>query len=324
MPPSPAQQTFYWRCAILSVGLLLLIILLPLSFSYVEYYEYGLIMRKSTGSVDTGKVYPRGRYALGPDRKFLKYQADAHHEHFDGLEVFSASEGEFGDSSIGLAFSVDVDLTFLLNRDEVGELHKELATSYESIILARARDAIKNNAINVTFTRYFEDRKGVEKSFRDAVQTRWNEKPNLHCTLDQFHLGRIKIPETVAQKMLQAQLQNERNQMEAFLQEAQVERELTKVQVNTIELAKTKLLATANAEANLRTAKARVDATRIVQEAEINGTQNLFDAVGITNQEQMTSFTYTRTLRHRQGSYELHVSYLPGNDNVVQVAATGL
>ena len=51
---------------------------------------------------------------------------------------------------------------------------------------------------------------------------------------------------------------------------------------------------------------------------------NTIVAVGITNQEQMTSFTYTRTLRHRENSYELHVSYLPGNDNVVQVAATGL
>jgi regulator of protease activity HflC (stomatin/prohibitin superfamily) len=304
----------------LIIVLLAFVILLPISFSYLEYYEYGLVMRKSTGSVDTNKVYGRGRYALGPDRKFLKYQADAHHEKFEGLQVFSASEGEFGNSSIGLAFSVDVDLTYLLKRDEVGELHRELATSYKGIILARAKDAIKNNAINVTFTQYFEDRRGVEESFRNAVQTRWNEFPNLHCTLDQFHLGQINIPETVAQKMLQAQLQNERNQMESFLQEAQVERELTKVEVNTIELAKSKLLATAMAEANLTVANARVNAVRIVQEAQINGTKMLFDAANISNQEQMTAFMYIRTLQNREAHYELQVSYLPG-DGVVRVAA---
>jgi hypothetical protein len=53
---------------------LLILILVPLSFSYIDYYDYGLEQRKSTGSVDTEKVYSSGRYALGPDRHFIKYQ----------------------------------------------------------------------------------------------------------------------------------------------------------------------------------------------------------------------------------------------------------
>lgn len=53
---------------------LLLIILLPMSFSYVEYYEYGLVQRLSTGSVDTEEVYSSGRYIIGPDKHFIKYQ----------------------------------------------------------------------------------------------------------------------------------------------------------------------------------------------------------------------------------------------------------
>ena len=275
-------------------------------------------MRKTTGSVDTSRVYGRGRYNLGPDRKFLKYQADAHHEHFEDLAIFSASEGESGDS-IGLAFKVDVDLTFLLNRDQIGVLHEQLATSYKDIILSRARDAIKNKATNVTFTQYFQDRKLVEESFRQAVQTRWNEAPPLHCTLDQFHLGRIKIPETVAQKQLQAQLQNERNQMESFLQQAEVERELTAVDVKTIDLEREKLLATARAEANLLIANAEVEAIRIVQEAQINGTRLLFDATGINAQEEKTAFDYIRTLTNRKTEFTLGISYLPSN-NVLRTA----
>ena len=49
---------------ICGIGLLLLVILLPLSFSYVEYHEYGLKQRKSTGTVDVSKVYDSGRYAI--------------------------------------------------------------------------------------------------------------------------------------------------------------------------------------------------------------------------------------------------------------------
>ena len=42
-----------------------------------------------TGSVDTSQVYSNGRYNLGPDRRFIKYQADAHIESFEALGVFS-------------------------------------------------------------------------------------------------------------------------------------------------------------------------------------------------------------------------------------------
>jgi regulator of protease activity HflC (stomatin/prohibitin superfamily) len=312
MPLCPTETNQRACLAVsLTIGLLMFIILLPFSFSYLEYYEYGIVMRKGTGRVDTSKVYARGRYALGPDHTFIKYQADAHHEHFEGLGVFSTAEagtvttGE----SVGLSFEVNIDLTYLLIQDEVGDLHKELATSYQTTVRSRAQEAIKNQATNVTFTQYFQDRKAVEKSFREAIQARWNDPP-IHCILDQFHLGRIKIPETVAQKQLQAQLQNERNQMEQHLQDAQVERELTKVDVNAITLSTDKMLATARAEANLRVANARVNAARIVQEAEINGTKALFVAANIVDPEQMTAFMYIRTLKNREGAYDLSVSYL--------------
>jgi regulator of protease activity HflC (stomatin/prohibitin superfamily) len=252
---------------------------------------------------------------LGPDKKFLIYQADAHHEHFDSLSVFSAGQGN---ESIGLAFELDVDLTFLLIREEIGLLHKELSSSYKEIIIARAKDAIKNKAINVTFTEYFQDRKNVERIFRDAVQSRWNEDPPLHCTLDQFHLGRINIPDTVAQKQLQTRIQNERNQMEEFLQKAQIERERTAVEVNALVLKKDKLLASAKAEADLLRANANAEANRIIQEAKINGTALLFSAAGISSQEEMMAFTYIRTLKNRK-NLDLDISYL-SSDNVLRTS----
>ncbi len=76
----------------LLVPILLILILVPLSFSYVDYYDYGLVQRKSTGSVNTDEVYSNGRYWLGPDRRFVKYQADAHVGSFNELGVFSGEE----------------------------------------------------------------------------------------------------------------------------------------------------------------------------------------------------------------------------------------
>lgn len=52
----------------------MIVILVPISFAYLDYYEYGLRQRKTTGAVDTTKVYDVGRYFIGPDYTFVRYQ----------------------------------------------------------------------------------------------------------------------------------------------------------------------------------------------------------------------------------------------------------
>ena len=121
----------------------------------MEYFEYGLKQRKSTGKVDTSRVYTSGRYMLGPDYTFLKYKADAHELPLSNLAVFSSSGGN---ESIGLEFIVDISLTFLLRKEQIGQLHVEMASSYRTVIESRAKDAVKNEAIFITFNEYFQGR----------------------------------------------------------------------------------------------------------------------------------------------------------------------
>lgn len=227
--------------------------------------------------------------------------------------MFSAGGGN---ESIGLEFILDADFTYFLQEDKIGQVHKELFGTYRNVVLSRAKDAIKNDAASISFTQYFQDRNLVEQRFRDAVQSRWDEQPPVHCTLDQFHLGRIRIPDSVADKQLQSRIQNERNEQEASIQLAKIEREQTGVEVNKIQLEKEKLLRTANAEASLLRANARVEASQLVQESQVNGTQTLVRAAGITTQEELTAFTYIRTLMNREG-LDLDVSYL-SPDNVLR------
>lgn len=75
------------------------------------------------GKVHTNRVYTRGRYAIGPDYKFFKYQADAHFVHLEDVGVFS----DGGPDSVGLSFLIDVDFTYFLKEDELGQLHKDYA-----------------------------------------------------------------------------------------------------------------------------------------------------------------------------------------------------
>lgn len=283
-----------------------------MSFAYIDYWEYGLKQRKSTGKVSTDRVYVQGRYAVGPDYTFLKYQADAHLEHLENVAVFS----DGGADSVGLSFLIDVDFTYFLKEDEIGELHKDLAKTYAAVILSRTIDGIKNSATTVSFNDYFQDRKGVELQFREAVQKRWDFKPSLHATLDQFNVGRIQIPNSVAEKQLSAKIQVEKNKEEEFLQAARIEREITAVEVNQINLTKDRLLRSARAEASLITANAFALSDQIKNGAINNGTKALLDKLGITSEEHSTAYTYIRTLQNRQ-SLGLSVSYL-ADENIVK------
>jgi hypothetical protein len=237
-------------------------------------------------------------------------------ESFESLGVFSKSNSN---ESIGLEFQVDVDFTFFLYEDEIGELHQELASKYRSVVLSRAQEGIKNTAAaNVTFTEFFQERKKVEALLRDAIQARWDSPPRLHCWLDQFHLGRIRIPNSVATKQLEARVQNERNDKEQFLQRAQIERELTAVEVNQINLATNKELRTAEAQASLIRSKAIAEAQLLKEEATIMGTQLLLAAAGIETQDHKTAYTYIKTLRGRR-QLNMAVSYL-SEDSVLRTA----
>lgn len=308
-------------CAIVFAGttaFLLLVILLPLSFSYLNYWEYGLLQHKITGNVNIDRIYPQGRYFVGPTNKFLTYQADAHMLKLDDLEVFS----DGGTDSVGLSFFIDVDLTYFLKQEEVGQLHQDLAKTYQTVVLSRTNDAIKNSATTVKLKEYFQNRKEIEEKFKVAIQKRWNDKPTLHMTLDQFHLGRIQIPDAVAEKQLTAKIQIETNKKEEFLQKARIEREITSVQVNTIALEKVKLLKEARAEASLVTANAIAEAEKIKSAAINAGTKDLLLALDISSQEHSTAYTYIRTLQNRRSDgTRMKVSYL-GDENIVKTIAS--
>lgn len=298
------------------IGILLTVILLTISFSYVEYYQYGLNQRRTTGKVNTERVYPRGRYFTGPDHKFLKYPADTHFVHIEEMSVFSASTGS--NASIGLEFNIDVYFTYQIIEEEVGTLHRELATSYENVVLSRVKDAIKNKAIFVTFNEFFQDRVRVESSLQEAVESRLDVKPKTHVKIDQFHLGRIRIPEAVARKQLEARIQNERNDKEAYLQQAEIERQKTTVEVNKINLQQDKVLKTATAQADLIRAKAVVESNEIKNQAQLNGTKALVTATNISTQDHKTAFTYLRNLMIRKDNLDIDVSYL-SSDNIIKV-----
>lgn len=103
-------------------------ILLPASVSSIEYHEYGLLKRKSTGTMILDKgVYTAGRYFNGPDYTFKKFKADAHVLKLDDLSVFSGDK---------LDSRLDITIIYFLKKDKLVELHNAYERAYEPVVSA--------------------------------------------------------------------------------------------------------------------------------------------------------------------------------------------
>ena len=281
------------------VGLLLFVILLPISFKGVEYYEYGFLVRQSTGKVSLDEVYTPGNHFVGPDFTFKKFQSDAHIVRYDALSVFSAGN----EDSVGLEFKLDITFAYRLRKDKLVELHNELERQYAGVVDSRARDGIKNEAVNIAFASFFEERLAVERTLREALKKRLS---SLNVEVVAFHLGRVEIPTEVREKQLETRVQNERNDRETYTQQAEVERALTEYEVNKVLLQKDQVLRTAKAQANLITLTAEADAERIEKSAQSKGLQQLYAATGLVSDKHKASFDYARTiLRHANATLDV-------------------
>jgi len=293
---------------LLGVGLLLMVILLPLSHQDCEYYQFGLLKRRSTGAVDLSKVFLPGRYWNGPDYTMQTYQGDLHFSEFKELPVFSSTDGE----SIGLEFKLDIFFTYSIVAEELTDLHKEFKETYRAVVDARARDGIKNQAAQFKFTDYFTQRIMVEQALKEAVYERLLP---VHVKVKDLHMGRVSINEKVREKQLDARVQFEVNDEAEFQRAAQLERDATNLQVAEIDLQTARATALAEAEAVFIEAEAEAEAERVERMATVQGMASLYTGLNITQQRHKTSLDYLRMLRLHDGA-KVSSTYLD-RDNVL-------
>ncbi|KAK3745333.1 hypothetical protein QZH41_006724 [Actinostola sp. cb2023] len=146
---------------------LILVIVLPLSFSDVEYYEIAFKKQKSTGKVDTSKVYTMGRYAIGPDYTFKKFRADAHFELLQKIGVFTKDKTEV---EISCAFQ------YFLKPEDLEDLHQQYDLFYKPVVRSTANAAIKGIAADISISDYLRKRESVQKTLFKTVADRLGGK----------------------------------------------------------------------------------------------------------------------------------------------------
>jgi len=275
------------------------VVFLPLMLIAVDYNEYGFKQKRSTGSVDTTKVYQSGRFFVNPDMRFKSFQATAHTVHFEDLSVFTDDK---------LEVLIDLTFVYFINPKTLANLHDDYEYSYRGIAEDKARAAIKNTAAKHKTPVYFENRKFVEANFTAVVKEALLE---VYCELPEgtgFYLRQIRTPDEVKSKMLSQVVLNENTIQKQYEQDSQVIRQETTRMVNTINNNATRIREAAAATSVLSIKEATAVAQLLTEGARTSGLKEIYDILNLTDPTMKASLDYIRMLGAHDGA-DLAISF---------------
>ena len=270
------------------IGTLLSVILLPLGFSKVEYYQGCLKTQKSTGKVDRNRVWKTGNHLIGPDYEFRCFPIAA--QNFDQrLAVWTKSSTTDAGSSVTL----DISFQYALDPAKLGELYDLVTLDFDSLISTNSIDAIRNTAPLFGVDQYLTERTFIESVFAANVSV---AIADLYASVVAMELRDVQLEDDYQAARLAAAIQDESNSKEDYIQQATLVREQTEVEVVEIENDARTVEAGAEAQSLVIVASAEYEARKLVEDARNQGYKQMFDALGLTSEAHKASMDYLVTL----------------------------
>jgi regulator of protease activity HflC (stomatin/prohibitin superfamily) len=240
------------------VSLIVGIILICVSFQYVEYNQYGLKRNTLTNTVFTNKIYENGRYMMGPSVNMIYFEKDYQKVDFSGSNALSVSNDD------GTGFHITVTFFYRIQKENIEKLYNKFGTNYKSKILSLSQSTLKNTAILYNIDDYLTKRSTITKSIKTNVTATLN---NIWIDVDELQLHEVLFPEVVNNKYLDAAVQLQVNAKMEYEQDADLIRQETSRLVEVINANETLVLAEAEANYNIITQLAGVNATQLIETA---------------------------------------------------------
>eukprot|EP01006_Ploeotia_vitrea_P047917 TRINITY_DN67176_c11_g9_i1.p1 TRINITY_DN67176_c11_g9~~TRINITY_DN67176_c11_g9_i1.p1 ORF type:complete len:310 (-),score=13.40 TRINITY_DN67176_c11_g9_i1:258-1187(-) len=265
------------------IGCLLLVILLPLSFQYVERNTWAFKRNSLTNDVDTDTVYEAGRYFWGVGRGTVSFPSTFQHIEFvgkEGLTVFTET---------GLELLLDVSFQYRLQRDNLDKLFSDFGRAYTAQIENVARASLRNEAPQFSIEQYITDRSAVVGTLHAGLARALSEI-YVDVPEDKFQLRRVVLPGQVRDKFLHTFVQNEINQEKAAKAKADLIRKQTEKIEREIRGNVTIIAKRAAAKASRMVQDERAVSVRRLEVAKANGVKNVIKQLNITNQKTASTF----------------------------------
>jgi len=257
------------------LALLLLVIMLPLSFTYVEFNE--VAFKKSTidNLVDTDNSYGAGRYFWGLSTTAVTFPS-----------VYQRIDMRDGDllifSSAGSEFVIECDVYYRLALDRLPIIFREVGLNFHERFSGAVRASIKNTAPEFTVDDYIKNRTVIAD--RMFIKLREDLAAlNQDIIPYKFLLLSFEFPPELRSKFLDTAVQEQLNKKAQFQQEVDLIQKSTEQLLEAVRANRTIIIQNGTATTDVLIKNAQADADKIRLEATGQGISDLFTTLSITD-----------------------------------------
>jgi hypothetical protein len=243
-----------------AIGLILILVLVPLSFQYVSINEWAFKKDTKTNSVDLSTVFGTGRYSWGvgfttvafPSTLQMVYMAGAN----DDLDVFTDS---------GQTVSIGVIFRYRLNRTLLAKMYSTFGLNYHQRVLAVSKASMRNAVTNYSVADYTMSRANISTTLFNALQVALESSAFVSVEKEHFTLQYVLLPDVVMQQRVNVFEKTQVQQTNAYTYQASLYRLATAQLVQAVQNNATLVRSQANLEAERMVAQARARAFQDVE-----------------------------------------------------------
>jgi len=290
-------------CILCLVGTFLILLLVPLSYSRVHYYELGLIKSRSTGTVDRNIVYGNGNHLIGPDNYFLIYPATIQSNDLKKLSIWSLSSNE----DAGIFLEIDISFQYKIIKNSLGQLYNKIGINYHNLVTSLAISAIKNEAVKWSADQYLFNRKTIENYMLIEVTKILFEGSD--CNVTSLQLRDVIFPVLFYDRKLDSAIQMQKNIAEAYNSSANIIRGETSQIVQYINNRGVQVVRSADSQSVNIKELANTQAKKMLQDVKITGLTMIKKALGITNITHLLSLDYMLQLEQSKDGIDYLINF---------------
>lgn len=272
------------------IGAFLTLLLVPLSFTKIQFYEHGLLAQKSTSQVTKGpdaEVYPPGNHQIGPDYEFQTFATSLQTYEQVLAGVPTNADGTDG-TGVNLVY-LGVNFQYRLRPKEIGVLYDEWGNKFQKTLQEKASATIKNIALEYGADAFLIEREKISKALAENVSTALD---SVHADVVALQLQRVQFEEKYYETKQTAAIQLETNEEENFRQSASLVRTQTVVDAAEVSNQAIEVAEAAVAKAELLIATAEYAARQTIENARNDGLVSLYETLGIYSESQKASLDY--------------------------------
>lgn len=279
--------------------LILLVILLPLSFTVVQYDEYVIFKNKFTNRIDTDNIYTNGRYYILPHYSSISFPKKFQSINFDRLSVADKDQKRF---------FMKIKLFYKLSINSIPRLYSNYGLNYNLQIQNIAESTIKNFAPKFALNSYLQNRNLIVRNITSELYNEFNTI-GLEYDVNKFYIDLITLESTTIDKYLSIAIQKQQNDQKKYEQDAEL------IRIETIQLTEqfdaesTFIIRSSNATAVKMIETAKAESFKINTIARSNGIKNLSNALNITSENTLNNLIYIMAVQDNLDN----IKFVPNN-----------